>query len=92
MNKNTEPFYDDFQLEMIENQNIEILIDAVVEYAITLRDNVASLREQVNDLTLKVNPKATIPFHEPYSDIGLTFEDYAAYPNFKTSLLKFIYK
>lgn len=75
-----EPIYDDDMLAMIEDQKTAELINALLCYTRTLENMVVELREQVNSLTPREEPK---PFFDLHSDIYEEFSDYPAYVKYQ---------
>ncbi len=76
----SEPMYDDCTLELIEQQETEELIAALVEYCKDLEKQVVDLRCRVNRLTPSNKRE---PFPDPQSDLYEVFHHHAAYPKFK---------
>ena len=74
---------DDLTLDLLEEQQTEELVKALVDYCRRLEKQVVKLRCQVNRLTPADQP---LPFPGPHSDLYETFCDYAAYPKFKRIL------
>jgi len=79
----TREHFDIQELELVEQQQIEELVEALVNYCRQLEKQVVSLRCQVNRLTAVDKPK---PFPELHSDLYQSFYQYAAYPKFKRIL------
>jgi hypothetical protein len=79
----SEPMYDDCTLELIERQEAEELIAALVEYCKDLEKQVVDLRCQVNRLIPSDNRE---PFPDPKSDLYEVFHHYAAYTKYKKIL------
>ena len=75
-----EPMYDDVTLVMVEQQETEELVAALVQYCKSLERQVVDLRCRINRLT---PVHQAIPFPEPHSDLYEVFYHYAAYPKFK---------
>jgi hypothetical protein len=86
-----EPVYDDYQLDLIEEQNTELLIEQLVERIVILCDTAANLRMEVNTVTHRLNPRAPPVYYEPYSDLCQSFEDHPAYARFEKQLARLIY-
>ncbi len=76
----SEPMYDDLTLELIETQETEELVMALIEYCVSLEKQVIDLRLEVNRLT---PAGKLIPYLDLHSDIYQDFYDYAAYPQFE---------
>lgn len=74
----TSEHVDAWSLEMIEEEETELLMDAVVDNCIELGEQVVELRRRINRL-IPSEP----PFLYLYSDLYAGFCDYAAYPKFK---------
>lgn len=79
----SEPMYDDCTLELIEQQETEELIAALVDYCKDLEKQVVALRCQVNKLTPSDKRE---PFPDLEGDLYEVFHHYAAYPKFKKIL------
>ncbi len=75
-----EPMYDDWTLELIETQQVEELITALIKYCVRLEKQVVNLRCRVNRLTPKNQPK---PYPELHSNIYQVFYGYEAYSKFE---------
>jgi hypothetical protein len=71
---------DDLTLDLLEEQQTEELVKALVDYCQGLEKQVVELRCRVNGLTPSDQP---LPFPDPHSDLYECFCDYAAYPKFK---------
>lgn len=76
----SEPMCDDLTLELIEIQETERLITALIEYCASLEKQIIDLRCQVNRLTPAGKP---LPYEDLHSDIYQMFYDYEAYPKFE---------
>jgi len=74
---------DDLTLDLLEEQETEELVKALVDYCRALEKQVVALRRRVNRLT---PPDQPLPFPGPHSDLYECFCDYAAYPKFKRVL------
>ena len=79
----SEPMYDDCNLELIERQETEELISALVGYCKDLEKQVVELRCYVNKLT---SLDSREPFPDPQSDLYRVFYHYPAYSKYKRIL------
>jgi len=78
--KHLEPIYDDLSLELIEIQETEELVAALIKYYFGLEKMVIELRCEVNSLT---PPGKREPYPDPVSDFMEVFYEYPAYPKFE---------
>jgi len=78
--KDSEPIYDDVTLELIEIQETDELVAALIEYYSGLEKMVIELRCEVNSLT---PPGKREPYPDPASDFMEVFYEYPAYPKFQ---------
>ena len=65
-------------LKRLEEEEIYLLMDAVVDNCLELGEQVVELRRRINRLT-----PSEPPFPDLYSDLYAGFCDCAAYPKFK---------
>lgn len=85
-----EPMYDDYQLELIAQQDRELLVKALYEYYNELCDKIGELRDRINYLD-KFNysllnlpmSKYSPPYPDLHGDIYEDFSGYSAYEEFK---------
>lgn len=80
--RESEPTYDVLSLELIEQQEVECLVEALAQYCAELQKQVIELRSWVN----KLMPDDNQPFFDLHSDLHEFFYDYVAYPKFKKQL------
>jgi len=78
--KHPEPIYDELTLELIQRQETDELVAAMIEYYSELERMVIDLRCEVNKLT---PPGKRKPYPDPVSDFMRGFYDYAAFPKFE---------
>ena len=76
----SEPMYDDNSIALVQEQETEELIRKLAEYARSLELQVVQLRRQVNHLTPVDQAE---PFPELYSDFLESFDQLAAYSQYK---------
>jgi hypothetical protein len=75
-----EPMEDDITIELAkEMENVRLIVD-LLSYSRKLEEMVIELRNDVNRLSPKGEPK---PYQEVHSDVYESFYDYPAYEKYK---------
>lgn len=88
--KNSEPMYDDVQLDMFREQGIKELIKALYDYSNRLCEKIACLRREVNNLHRQLSISRGVdmksyqePYMEEYGDIYEDFSGFHVYDEFE---------
>lgn len=78
----SEPTYDVVSLELLEQQEVALLVEALAQYCVSLEKQIIELRSWVN----KLMPDDNQPFLDLHSDLYESFYDYGAYSKFEQQL------